>query len=134
MAFEVTARSNRTGIGDPPRDVGEEYGSASRLQAVLNMGPLSQYPADPNGLVSARASSGDTPLTVLAHEAGHLFLAFASTRDPSNPDARPLLCSDQAHWAFTFNAEASLVSGSRIQDNGLSSPGPWRATRPWTST
>jgi putrescine transport system permease protein len=30
-------------------------------------------------------------LTVLGHEAGHLFLAFASVRDPRNPNARPML-------------------------------------------
>ena len=47
VAYEMTVRTGREGIGDKAVDVGSEYGSASRLQSVLNMGPLSQYPADP---------------------------------------------------------------------------------------
>lgn len=118
VAYESTVRTSRTGIGDRKVDVGEEYGSASRLQAVINLGPLSQYPADPYAVVPSRAFSRDTTMSVIAHEAGHLFLAFASTRDPEGPRERPLLCSDLAHWSFTFNSDASLVSGNRIRDNG----------------
>jgi uncharacterized protein (TIGR03437 family) len=118
VAFEVTARNNRTGIGDTLVDIGRDYGSPKRLQAVMNMGPLSQYPADPNGIVPARFSSRDTPLSILGHEAGHLFLAFASVREPNNPAARPMLGRQTAHWSFVFNSEASLLEGNRIQDNG----------------
>ena len=74
VAFEITLRNNRTGIGDPIVDFGDFVGSPNRLQALLNLGPLRQYPADPNAVVSRRASARDTPLTVLGHEAGHLFL------------------------------------------------------------
>ncbi|MEZ5400152.1 MAG: hypothetical protein R2729_10830 [Bryobacteraceae bacterium] len=118
VAFEVTVRNNRTGIGDPIVDDGFEYGSASRLQAVLNMGPLSQYPVNPNAVVPSRITSRDTPLTVLGHEAGHLWLAFVSVPDPDNPSATPMLGRQTAHWAFTFNSEASLLEGNRIRDNG----------------
>ena len=118
VAYESTVRTGRTGIGDKKVDIGQEYGSASRLQAVINLGPLSQYPADPYAVVPARSFSRDTTMSVLAHEAGHLFLAFASTRDPEGPRERPLLCSDLAHWSFTFHSDASLVSGNRIRDNG----------------
>ena len=45
------------------------------------MGPLSQYPRDPNGKVPARLTVGDTPLSTIAHEMGHLFLAYASVED-----------------------------------------------------
>ncbi len=118
VAYEVTARNSRTGYGDDLVDIGQEFGSPRRLQAVLNMGPLSQYPLDPNGIVSARFSVGDTPLTVLGHEAGHLFLAFASVADPGNASAKPMLGRALAHWSFLFNSEASLLEGNRIQDNG----------------
>ena len=47
VAFEVTARNSRTGYGDTIVDSGQQFGSAQRLQAVLNLGPLSQYPVDP---------------------------------------------------------------------------------------
>ena len=116
VAYEVTARNHRLGIGDRLVDAGKQYGSPRRLQAVLNMGPLSQYPLDPHAFVPSRAASRDTPLTILGHEAGHLFLAFASVLDEDN--RKPMLGRQSAHWAFTFNSEASILEGNRIQDNG----------------
>ena len=120
VAYEVTARNTRTGYGDDIVDIGQEFGSPRRLQAVLNMGPLSQYPIDPNAIVTARSLSRDTPLTVLGHEAGHLFLAFASVTDPGNPSSKPMLGRALVHWSFLFNSDASLLEGNRIQDNGPS--------------
>jgi len=119
VAYEVTVRNDRTGYGDREVNDGEQYGSRRRLQAVINMGQLNQYPADPNGLVPARASVRDTPLSILGHEAGHLFLAFASVRDADFPAARPMLGLQGAHWGFTFNSEASLLEGNRISDGGV---------------
>lgn len=118
VAYETTVRSNGSGYGVDPGDTGQQYGSPSRLQSVLNVGRLSQYPTDPNSLVPARAAQGDTPLTVVAHEAGHLFLAFASIGDPNDPTARPMLGYQNAHWSFAFNSEASLLEGERIADRG----------------
>jgi hypothetical protein len=91
VAYESTVRSRGTVSALVPRDDGRQYGSASRLLAVLNMGPLSQYPADPDAIVPKRSSAGDTPLTTIGHEAGHLFLARASVADPNDPMARPML-------------------------------------------
>jgi uncharacterized protein (TIGR03437 family) len=118
LAFEVTVRGRTFGIGDSPVDDGALYGSPRRLQAVMNLGPLDQYPRDPNGIVSGRLAARDTPLTVLGHEAGHLFLAFASVRDPMDPLSRPMLGRDGAHWSFFFNSDASLLEGNRIRDDG----------------
>ena len=116
VAFEVTVRNNRKGYGDPPVDLGFESGSKERLQAILNMGQLTQYPIDPAARVPARATVGDTPVTTVAHEAGHLFLAYVSVKDERGN--LPMLGYQSAHWAFTFNSEASLLEGNRIQDNG----------------
>ena len=118
VAVTNAVRRIGTGYGAPEGDTGKIYGSRSRLKAVLNMGRLQQYPADPNGLVPARAQAGDTPVTVIGHEAGHLFLAFASVGDPNDPTATPMLGFQKAHWAFTFNSEASLMEGERILDRG----------------
>lgn len=118
ISCEVTVRNHRSGYGDIAVESGQEYGSAGRLQAALNMGPLAQYPADPNAPVPARSGAGDTPVTLLGHESGHLFLAYASIRDPADPAARPMLGSQLAHWAFTFDSEASLLEGNRIEDEG----------------
>jgi uncharacterized protein (TIGR03437 family) len=120
VAYETTVRSSGSGYGADARDDGALYGSPERLRAVLNMGPLSEYPDDPNALVPARASAGDTPLTTLGHEAGHLFLAYATVPDPANPANFPMLGFQNAHWAFTFNSEASLLEGERIVDRGSS--------------
>jgi len=119
VAYESTVRNQRAGYGDAPIEVGSEYGSARRLQAIMNMGQVGQYPVDPNGIVNSRFTSRDTPITVLAHEAGHLFLAFASVRDPQNFASRPMLGRQTAHWSFLFNSEASLLEGNRIEDRGM---------------
>lgn len=118
LAFETTVRTHRRGIGDTLIDVGRQYGSAKRLQAVLNMGPLSNFPTNPNTAHPLRFSTGDTGLTVLAHEIGHLFLAFASVRNPANPAARPMLGRQLFHWNFRFNSDASILEGNRIRDDG----------------
>ncbi len=118
VAWEETVRNNRSGYGNVPVDDGAEYGSASRLQAVLNLGPLNQYPASPTDLIPLRASSGYDMLKLLGHEVGHLFLAYATVPDPNNPAAEPMLGIQLVHWAFNFNADASFMEGNRIQDNG----------------
>ncbi|HSW48866.1 MAG TPA: hypothetical protein VLH09_01770, partial [Bryobacteraceae bacterium] len=120
LAYEVTVRDPYgTGYGDENKDIGAQFGSPRRLQSVMNMGPLSQYPTDPDARVPGRgATTGDTTMTLLGHEAGHLFLAFASVRDPLDPSKKVMLQSDGAHWSFNFNSEASLLEGNRIQDNG----------------
>ena len=118
VAYESTVRSSGTGYGYPVQDAGQEYGSASRLQSLMNMGPLSEYPPNPIGLVAARVPSGDTPLTILAHEAGHLFLALASVTDPNDPSSQPMLGYGGVHWSFVYDSEASLLEGERIADYG----------------
>lgn len=98
LAAEQTVRSARQGIGDAAMDNGATYGSPIRLQAVLNMGPLSQYPRDPYARVGSRGQiTGDNTMTLLGHETGHLFLALASIRDPRDPSARPMLGTQNAH-------------------------------------
>ncbi|PWU01348.1 MAG: hypothetical protein C5B51_22810 [Terriglobia bacterium] len=120
VAYENTVRSNGLGYGVDAQDAGAQYGSPLRLQAVLNMGRLDQYPKNPGDIVPRRSTAGDTPLTVLAHETGHLFLAFASVRDPNDPSAQPMLGAQLSHWSFVFNSEASLLEGERIADQGVS--------------
>jgi uncharacterized protein (TIGR03437 family) len=122
VAYEQTVRSVGTGYGVPVQDSGQEFGSASRLHAVLNLGPLSQYPTDPSALVAARAAQDDTPLTILAHETGHLFLAFASIPGSSDPSAPPMLGFQLAHWSFLFDSEASVMEGERIADRPSATP------------
>ena len=118
VAYELPVRTTAKGFGDTPIDIGADYGSARRLQAVINMGPLSQYPTNPDAHVTARGPTWDTTASIMAHEAGHLFLAYVSVPDADNPDFRPMLGFQGYHWAFTFNSEASLLEGNRIRDDG----------------
>jgi uncharacterized protein (TIGR03437 family) len=118
LAYESTVRSSATGYGVPPADYGAQYGSASRLRSVMNMGRLQDYPLGPNAVVPVRTLSQDTPLTVLGHESGHLFLAFASIPDPNDPTAKPMIGYGGAHWSFVFNSEASLDEGEQLADLG----------------
>jgi uncharacterized protein (TIGR03437 family) len=118
LAYESTVRSFSTGHGVPVQDNGSQYGSASRLRSIMNMGRIDNYPFDINGIVPLRASARDTPLTVLGHEAGHLFNAFASIRDPNNPANKLMLGYGGSHWSFLFDSEASLDEGEQIVDRG----------------
>jgi uncharacterized protein (TIGR03437 family) len=118
LAYEATVRSAASGYGVPPADYGTQYGSAARLRSVMNMGRLDYYPLDVNAVVDVRAAAQDTPLTVLGHESGHLFLAYASISDPSGATAKPMIGYGGAHWSFVFNSEASLDEGEQITDRG----------------
>jgi uncharacterized protein (TIGR03437 family) len=118
VAYESTVRTSGTGYAVPASDHGADYGSPARLHSVLNMGPLSNYPRDPTAIVPLRASSMDTPLTILGHETGHLFLAFASVPDPTTATAQPMIGWGGSHWSFVFNSEASLDEGEQITDRG----------------
>jgi len=119
VATQTTVRSFTHGIGDTLVEAGGLYGSRRRLQAFLNMGPLAQYPWDPRAPVGGRGLiTGDSTLSLLAHEAGHLFLALASIRAPDNPQSRPMLGAGLAHWSFNFNSDASVLEGNRIADLG----------------
>ena len=118
VAYESTVRSSGAGYSVAPGDYGAQYGSAARLRSVMNMGRLDNYPVDPNAVVPLRAGPQDTPLTVLGHESGHLFLAFASIPDPGGSTAKPMIGYGGSHWSFVFNSEASLDEGEQINDLG----------------
>lgn len=118
VAYELTTRSQGEGFGDFLVDNGLEYGSPRELKAVLNLGPTSQYPADPFGIVASRGVIGDTPVSILAHETGHLWLALTSVPSPTNAFYPPMLGTGLAHWAFPFHSDASYLEGNRIEDLG----------------
>ncbi len=118
VAYESTVRSNAAGYGVAVQDSGQQYGSGARLRSVLNLGRLTNYPLDGSALVPLRAAQGDTPLTILGHEAGHLFLAFASIPDADGASTKPMLGFQGSHWSFLYDSEASLLEGEKITDYG----------------
>ncbi len=113
-ASERTVRNTVTGNGDTQLDIGDEWGSQSRLQSVINMAYPSQYP-DNLLLVAMRYT--DTSVGILAHEMGHRWLAFITNPEPGVPNAQTLLGGGLAHWSFNFNSLASLLEGNTIDDH-----------------
>ncbi len=110
IAFQVPVRVNGAGYGLARLDLGRTFGSARRLQSVINMGPAQQYPAEPTRPLPGRESAGDNVLTVLGHELGHQYLSFVPLAG--------LLGRQSAHWSFFFNSDASLLEGNRWEDRG----------------
>ncbi len=133
FAFYLPIRNFVQGIGPFPSflsefnitDFGAFIGSPQRLQGLIFMGLLDNYPDDPNDRIDRGFGLGvNTPLTVLSHEAGHRFLANVLFVDPeTNQFSAELLGRQFSHWSYYFNSEASLLEGNRIMDRGS---GPFR--------
>jgi uncharacterized protein (TIGR03437 family) len=113
VAFAITVQSQVEGIGEEILDRRSFFGNPQRLQAIINMGPLSQYPDGPLDTVPVLGSTENSPLSVLAHEAGHRFLAFPRLREGS-VNTFNLLGRQLAHWSFRFNSQGSFMEGSDL--------------------
>ena len=124
FAFELTLRNEVLGIGEvfPNRrviDFGRRFGSDRRLQSYMNMGPLTNYFADPTFPVLGQ----DNTLDVVSHEAGHRFLTYVDFIDPTTGRrSNSLLGRQLAHWSFFFNSDASFLEGNRIEDRAMMTP------------
>ncbi len=122
FAFEVNVRNEARGIGDllfddPVFDFGVDFGSPRRLSSFLNMGPLSNYPTDPEARIPVLGEN--STLSVLGHETGHRFLAYPAFLDlATGMRSLSLLGRQLAHWSFFFNSRASFVEGNLIEDKG----------------
>ncbi len=127
FAFELNVRNDVEGIGglqpdgNPVFDFGESFGSPLRLQSFLNMGPLSNFPDDPETTISILGHNNT--LSVFGQESGHRFLAYVRFLDPmTQSTSKALLGRQDAHWSFFFNSDASVLEGNRITDHGMATP------------
>ncbi len=119
FAHAFTVRNEVRGIGELIYDSGPVFGSERRLSSFVNMGPLSNYPANP--LATIESVPNSSMLTVVAHEVGHRYLAYAFVEDPlTGRLSNALLGRQNAHWSFFFNSDASVLEGNAIRDNGPS--------------
>lgn len=113
FAFYRPVRNDAAGIGIPVGEFGggpSFFGSAGRLQGVLNMNSLRLYPAEPT-------EAGGLALDVLGEETGHRWGAFVRFRDGKR-DSSELLGRMQAHWSFFLDSDASQLEGNDWRDNG----------------
>lgn len=113
FAFELTTRQTISGIGLGLSDISSFFGSAGRLQSVLNMNRLDLYPADP----AQRFLGTNTTLSVMGQETGHQWLAFLQFED-AGVCSDLLLGRDLAHWSFFKDSDASNMEGNDWRDNG----------------
>jgi hypothetical protein len=113
FAYELNVKNSIQGINLDDFDDSTEFGSQGALESLLAMNELAEFPDD----LDAPAVRGYSPIQVLAHEAAHRWLAYPLFRSGS-VNSSALLGYQQAHWSFFFNADASLMEGHLIQDNG----------------
>ncbi len=116
FAFTIAIRNDVRGIirdSEPLYDVGRQFGSAQRLQAMSNMGSLNNYPTDPR----TQFLGQNNTLSIVSHEFGHRWLSFVDTNDEI------LLGRQRAHWSFFHNTSGSVMEGNEIVEV---SPGRFR--------
>ncbi len=113
LAYQLLAKNDIRGLGIPLSDHTKDYGSAGKMQTVLNMKRIGLYGRgaadDPdNGLYA-----------VWAQEAAHRWLVYfrlQRTSDPSKTEA--LLGRQFAHWKNNVQADGSIMDGYTWVDNG----------------
>lgn len=114
VAWELTVQNEIQGIGVSRFDNSRDYGSRGRLESYVNMGRLTQFSADPD----RDRFNGLSSVELLAHEAGHRWLASPLFIDGTGNTSDLLLGRQFAHWAFTVDSDGSVMEGNEIQDNG----------------
>jgi hypothetical protein len=90
-----------------------EAGGLTRLNGLVNMNDLNEYPADFNTDFLGGVASG---AEILGQEFGHAYGAFVQS------DAGDILGRGDAHWSFFLHhpgvGNASPLEGNRWNDNG----------------
>ena len=115
FAYSQTLRNDVRGIGRQIYDATSLIGGAQRLQTFVQMGDLSRYPNVPS---QKFLDSIDSALSLIAHEAGHRFLAFPRFVDADGNVSDLILGRDESHWSYFFDSDSSVLEGNDIRDNG----------------
>jgi hypothetical protein len=113
---DVIYQSNIKGIGRSLYNYSKVLGSKGKLKAVASFFDFESYPSDPLQFFQGYTpDTGRTPLWLVSHEIGHLWLA--SVKIMENGVRTTNLLSDCCHWSFTFDSDASFMHGNDIRDN-----------------
>lgn len=100
LAFEINVRNEALGIGLPIFDTTRDWGSAGRLESIVFMDSVDPY-LELDGF------------EVLAHEAGHRWLANARVGTPTG-SPYGVLQGSGGHWSFFLDTDASVMGGNDI--------------------
>jgi len=113
---DVIYQSNIKGIGRSLYNYSKILGTKGKLKAVASFFDFESYPSDPLQFFQGYSpDTGRTPLWLVSHEIGHLWLA--SVRIMENGVRTTNLLADCCHWSFTFDSDASFMHGNDIRDN-----------------
>jgi hypothetical protein len=113
FAYERTVRNADAGTGQGAFDYGPSYGSPARLESFVDMDAWSKYSDNLDEILLDE----DSTLSVLAHEVGHRWLAYARYADGA-ARSEDLLGRQQAHWSFFAHTSGSHMEGNDIEDLG----------------
>jgi hypothetical protein len=114
FSFEATVANDVSGIGVDIFDESRSFGSAGRLNSVVQMDSIFKFPDDP----LTRFLGENNTVSLMGQEVGHRWLAYMPFSDHNHQPSNALLGRDAAHWSFFFNSDASVMEGNRIQDLG----------------
>jgi hypothetical protein len=114
FSFEATVANDVSGIGLEIFNESQQFGSAGRLNSVVQMDSISKFPDDP----ATKFLGENNTVSVMGQEVGHRWLAYMQFSDHNRQPSNALLGRDAAHWSFFFNSDASVMEGNRIQDLG----------------
>jgi subtilase family serine protease/flagellar hook assembly protein FlgD len=109
LAFYNPLRNEVRGIGLPAFDNGAAYGSAGRLQGIVDMAAMSRHvfdPADPRHL---------SLQNTLAHELMHRWAVGVRFRTAAGADSGDLIGRDGSHWSFFVDSDGSVMYGNDWQ-------------------
>jgi hypothetical protein len=113
FAFENTVQNSVQGIGVRRFNDASLWGSAGRLESVVQMGDLRRYPQLPEQRMLR--VGGHTTLSLLAHETAHRWLVTVRFDNGGQPSDE-LLGRQLAHWSFFADTDGSYLEGNDIEE------------------
>jgi len=110
--FYLDVKNDTRGIGKALIDNTAAFGSAGRLQGMIDMGNVVTSITDP------RHPLFDDTVNTLMHEMMHRWGSFVKYKDGQGDIRSDLLGKDGSHWNFLLDTGASLHYGNAWTDNG----------------
>lgn len=114
LAYEISTRQNIKNIGRELFDDSAMWGASGHLLAFVNMMRWDQFETVDIPSTDPRSELFST----LGQEFAHAWVAFLQYQNAQGQPSSSMLGRDLAHWSSTLQADASVIDGNRIVDNG----------------
>lgn len=112
LAFYNPVKNDISGIGQEQLDNTTFYGSAGRLQGVIDMANVAKWSSDP------LAPEFSETMNILSHEFLHRWVAFIQYQKTDGSLSKALLGKDETHWSFLLDLDGTIQYGNNWQNNG----------------